>query len=490
MKDTRKEIEGFCLFLRDNKQILKELKNEIAQLKYDLLDEDDINRHIISTAKENGFNFTYEDLKDYEKEMQKGKELSDEQLLEIVGGSSIRKSIAGGLLSLITFISPSSMLANNMHAYAASNNTYVTCVNVEKTDNEDQIDLNSYLKEAKISEAQEKAFEITNKLFSKTLSNVAQLHEISSYRYYKIFPETELEKQLDSAVENGDLPIKEFTLGQINSEAKLNEEKENGKSPEFKIIKGIDALKLSETADDCSIVQVASQFNALESVSTQPSAVKEWIYDNTQGPRASLQSVAAAKHREAAHLQNELPDAIQGVLEKCILKDGNNILKKYPGLYKNGYLQLLKIDSIEDLQSLKDFLISNINEFKVLSQWVKCEGTGKKQLQVFSAAPSFQGAYVDWNKNDNKTKLLKEICDVIVSNEYKSIAQIAAIRSEQIGEPVSLHLTLIGQGVFQNPPEIIKSSIEKVKQELKGTNVKFYLHGWSEKDCQKWEKYM
>ena len=293
---------------------------------------------------------------------------------------------------------------------------------------------------------------------------------------------------MDLAVKNGDLPIKEFTLNQINSESALKKSEKSDLKPEFKIIKGVDALKLSESAEDCSIVQVASQFNALESVSSKPTEVKSWIYDNTQGPRASLQAVAAAKHRESAHLQNKLPDAIQGILEKSKLKDGTQILKKYPNLYKNGYLKLLEIKSVEDLKTFKDFLDLNIGEFKFLSQWVKCEGTGKKQLQVFSAAPSFQGAYIDWSKTDARTNLLKEICKVIVINEYKSIAQIASLRSKQVDEPVSLHLTLVGQGVFNNPPEMIQELVETIKKELENTNVKVYLHGWSKEDCKKWEK--
>ena len=485
MKD---EIKKFCSFLESNERVLKELKSEIAGK---IKDENAVYESIISKAKENGFNFSYDDVKNYEKDLKNNNELTDEQLDNIAGGVSMRKGATGSLLSLITFLTPMATFANNGSAYAAPVSSYVES---SKIKSEEQITLSSYLKDAKISEVQNEAFKITNEKSSKTRSNVASFEEISSDRYYELAKflgeaikvgRTELEKKLDLAVQNGDLPIKDFTLNQINSEySKLN--KSAGKSPSFKIMKGVDALKLSESAEDCSIVQVASQFNALESMSTEPTAVKYWIDDYTQGPRASLQAVAAAKHREAADLQNKLPDAIKGLFEKCTLKDGRKILMKYPNLYKNGYLQLLEIKSSEDLKVLRDFLKSNIGEFKFLSQWVKCEKTGKKQLQVFSAAPSFQGYYVDWNANDEKTNTLKEICDIIVSNEYESIAKAAAIRAQETGKSVSLHLTLVGQGAFNNPSEVMKNSLQKVKKELKNTDVKVYLHGYSKSDCQKW----
>lgn len=486
------EIKKFFSFLKSNEQILNEMKNEIAQKAEDAKAA---YMKIISKAKENGFNFTYEDIKNYENDLRLSEELPDEQLSEIAGGVSMRKSAASSLLSLITFLTPLATFASNESAYAAFSSP---CVQSSKAENESQVDLASYLKDAKISAAQNEALKITDEASSKIKTNVASSDNISSNRYYELSKflgetvkvgRTELEKKLDEAVKNGDLPVKDFTLNQINSQySKLVESSD--KSAKYEILEGIDAIKLSESAEDCSIVQVASQFNALESMDPSPTAVKYWIFDRTQGPRASLQAVAAAKHREAADLQNKLPDAIKELLEKCYLKDRRKILAKYPNLYKNGYLQLLEINSVEDLNTLKDFLKSNIGELKFLFQWVKCERTGKKQLQVFSAAPSFQGCYIDWNSKDEKTTVFKEICDIIVSNEYESLAKAAAIRASETGHTVSLHLTLVGQGAFNNPSDVIKSSLQKIKKALENKDVNVYLHGYSKRDCQKWEDIM
>lgn len=50
--------------MENNAQALKELKSEIAAK---IKDENAVYAHIISKAKENGFNFTYDDVKNYEK---------------------------------------------------------------------------------------------------------------------------------------------------------------------------------------------------------------------------------------------------------------------------------------------------------------------------------------------------------------------------------------------------------------------------------------
>lgn len=63
MKD---EIKRFYTFFRNNEQTLKELKNEITGK---IKSEKAVYMHIISKAKENGFNFTYEDMKNYEKDL-------------------------------------------------------------------------------------------------------------------------------------------------------------------------------------------------------------------------------------------------------------------------------------------------------------------------------------------------------------------------------------------------------------------------------------
>ena len=507
----------------DNFKLNKSINKEFAK-KF-------INDFLMPIYKEKGSNLKEEDIISYQTK------LSPKQLVKICGGKMDYKTAVSNILSLITLLG---ITKSDVNAKPPGNNHYMETIYSGKNllENKKEISdmvkmlkskytcntkLINHLSSCSISEAQNKAFKITNSLIKTEKHFLAACDKISSSRYSKKSVKTDLEAQLDKDVENGDLPVKEFFLKDINKEySKYLNKSDNHVEfiipPLNKYGKGIDAYCLHEYADNESIVQVASQFNCLESVSEDLSPVKNWVYDQTQGPRACLQSVAASKHREAASLQGKLPDSLKVFLEKCLVKDDFGqyipITFKYPELYKNGYLRLNNIckekryknknfikrsmslflskktsDPIEDLMILKNHIRNNTGEIKFLSQWIKCEGSGKTQLQVFCSAPSFQNVCINWNSNDIKTSLFKDICTDLVVMQYKAIAQAAAIRAEeQRGTPVSLHLTLVGQGAFNNPPEIIAKSIKTVRQQLLRKNVKVYLHGWNQEDCNKWQQ--
>lgn len=377
-----------------------------------------------------------------------------------------------------------------------------------------------YLITPVISEAQAKVSKIIEETYlNKNRSNLTDAVRIMSSERYQDDPyfkefTTKIEDILDEAVKRGDIPIKHFYLNDIDSEKKKLDLKNPQKSnPTFIIPKvtegqgyGIDALELYKYADNESIVQLSSQFNALESVSRYPSSVKFWPYDHTQGPRCALQAIAACKHRESASLQNKLPDAIQELLNKCIVKNYNNknvpITQKYPDLYKNGYLSLDEINdekapkpsffsklfhmkrgtsAMEDLKTLEDHLRKNVGQLKFLSQWVRCEHTNSIQLQVFSAAPDCYGINFDDNNQEERNGLITKICKNLVANQYKAIAQVAAIRAASTGKQQSIHLSMVGQGAFHNPPEVMEDAIKAVAQEVNGYNIKVFLHGNREK---------
>ena len=347
----------------------------------------------------------------------------------------------------------------------------------------------SYFTEEKISDAQQKAYDITNKYYGKTdrrSPHFSMLSNISSKRGYN--NPTELEKILDKAVMDDDLPIEAFTLDEIKN-VKNSYAPNPGVHPKYEIVSGgYDAINLHKTAADGAIVQVASQYNCLESVSTDFSPVRDWYYDKTQGPMACLQAVAATKHRESAALQGKLPDAIKGLLEGCTVpsskwcsfKKSIRITDKYPFLYQNGYFQATEVGkkSLSDLRELANYIKNNKGQLGFNSQWVKCEGTGKKQLHVFNAAPSFQYDWdLDWdNENDEYIQLYEEICKSLVAEQYRAIAQVAAIKSAASGKQVELHLCQVGQGAFYNTLKTMPEALKAVKEELEGFNVKVYLH--------------
>ncbi len=312
---------------------------------------------------------------------------------------------------------------------------------------------------------------------------------------------TDVKETLRSAVRSGNLPISAVSASEVQSTARAL-----GKNPSLKPTytvvgpektpggTGMDALKLHEHfKEDGGVVQVASQFNALESMTTDVAPVEDWIHDHTQGPRASLQSVSAAQHRKVAHEEGKLPDAVQGMLSECKVDDNGKqvgILEKYPNLYKNGYLQLSEIKDLRHLQALQTYIRGNIGKLQILPQWVQCDGTNTKQLQVFCAAPSFQGEHIDWSSTDPRTRALASICEDLVVAQYRATAQLAAIRSKQTGKPVPLHLTQVGQGAFNNPKVVMERAMQAVSEELDGTDVQVYLHAWNQSGQSSWESAM
>ena len=334
---------------------------------------------------------------------------------------------------------------------------------------ENIVNLNSLLNQIKKDPETKKAF---------GSSHISEWSVVSSYRNLNNSKPTEFEKKLDEAVDNGDLPIKQFTLSQIDElyKQKTNNYQSN-KSAVFRKMEKINAIRLHEYAQDGAVVQVASQFNALESMGNYFSPVKNWIGDGTQGPRCSLQDVIAAKHRESAYLKGKLPDAIKGILESCQI-NGEKINEKHK-IYSHGYLELYKIGekSINDLKFFTNHIKQNIGKLGLNAQWVTCED-GKKQFQLFLAAPSFQGHGIDWKKNDERTECFKEICKTLVVAQYKASAQIAVIKSISQNKQIELHVTRVGQSAFGNPKEIMTECLAVIYNTVKNYNVKVILHDY------------
>lgn len=352
-------------------------------------------------------------------------------------------------------------------------------INLDIFQNETVTSLINFLTEAKISKAQEKAFEITTKLAQKNPDHTIISQKVSSDRYYEDELPTKLENILDEEVKSGDLPIQNFTIRDMEN-AKNSMKTKSDKDVKFVIYPNFDAINLhyKDECEDGSIVNLASQFNALESPSNLPTAVKYWHYDRTQGPYCALQSVAGTKHREAAHLQGRLTDAINDMLKNCKTKDGISITEQYPNLYKGGYLNLMEIKNLDDMKSFCDFLENedNLKDIKVLMQWVKCEGTEKKQLQFFTAAPSFQSCSSRiWESNSEIMNLRKKVCIKLVEVQYKAMAQAAAIMSAKSGKNIKLHVCMVGHGVFNNPNETVYAALKSLKEELTGTDTTVFL---------------
>ncbi len=408
------------------------------------------------------------------------KQLSGEDLEDVAGGG-VKEQLTAGILGISALVSP--MNAIDSRAKEVSNPSAMQGTVI--SEKQETLSVIKYLTDAHISDAQEKAFLTTSELAKKTPDHRVLSRDVSSDRYDPHEEKTSLESDLDEDVKNGDLPIPDFTYADMKK-AKDSVVSDGKRDVKFVLYPSLDAIKLHE-ADECrdgDIVNLASQFNALESVSNEPTAVKWWHLDKTQGPYCALQSVAATKHREAAHLQDKLTDGLKEALQECKI-DGKPITEKYPDFYKGGYLEMMQITDEKDMETFLAFLEDEKNlakHMKVLMQWVKCEGTDKKQLQFFTAAPSFQGySKKIWTYKSRIMELRKKASVKLVELQYRAMAQAAAIMATESGKNIRLHVTMVGHGVFNNPDETVQAALNALNEELKGVDATVFLHNRPDK---------
>ncbi|MES2252933.1 MAG: hypothetical protein V4482_04540 [Pseudomonadota bacterium] len=238
----------------------------------------------------------------------------------------------------------------------------------------------------------------------------------------------------------------------------------------FTLVKGVSVNNLHESplGKDC-ILQLASQFNYLESEDNNVTSVSSYQFDGTQGPQGSIEAAATTLYRHAAVITSKLPNALLDIMpEKLAIK---NIGYGYE-YYKNGYLQL-QYFAYEDKKTLLQKVLEKKGYLRILPQPAICEATGASQIQVFAAAPSFQDAAMPaFNSTEG------QICMELVATQYEAIAKLAVIKSIGSSSLVNLHLTLVGQGSFNNPSEVMDEAFRRVSEIVAGRNVHVYIHGY------------
>jgi hypothetical protein len=135
--------------------------------------------------------------------------------------------------------------------------------------------------------------------------------------------------------------LKSTTVDKIDKEYNKLVKMSSNSSVNFIIVKGVNVLEIAKSrlAND-SIMQVASQFNFLESINTNYMDITNYIYDKTQGPLASIASLEALILRDNA------------VAKQKILGQQDGIFKDIPSIYKNGYLMPWKIPDVKEKEKI------------------------------------------------------------------------------------------------------------------------------------------
>jgi len=270
----------------------------------------------------------------------------------------------------------------------------------------------------------------------------------------------------------GNKPLQTTSIGFLNNKFLELQHISISKNPNYYLVKGVDAARFPQSPlADNSIQQVASQFNFLESQTNQYSNITTYYNDPTQGPKASLaclSSLILRDHQYKPPTQSQPIFTIgynDGYLEPAVIYVGKPNMEKL----RNEYLAHIK---------------NKIWELNVLAQWTQPNPSFNKNskiLQVFCAAPSFQ----KYSESPPKGTFSENLTTLLVVAEYTAICQIAALLSTKRNENVNLHLTLVGQGAFNNPLYTLQKAFEAVRDTLDGCNVNVFIHAYDDDAIQK-----
>jgi len=190
---------------------------------------------------------------------------------------------------------------------------------------------------------------------------------------------------------------------------------------------------------------------------------------------AAKEEIFSSKVESLDSFMNELAMKLSKKLDLKLLDSHNpriqfHARKKF---YVNGFLNLNDFTDAENPEFLKKFehdVENNIGAFRILPQWVECEATGARQLQVIAAAPICT----------KRTPKFKLNLDLVVP-QYEVAAKLAVLLSHMNDDrPIPLHLTLIGQGAFNNHEDIMFAALQEVREILRGhNNIHVYIHAFN-----------
>ena len=334
---------------------------------------------------------------------------------------------------------------------------------------------------------------IQNGVYFNDFGKATYKNDKLASEYYGTFnidkERTELEKDIDKLVDDGLMHLKYMTEEQLDrliESVKNNSESVkmpgarfySGREHDEKNVPGTDFFKYKSAKNSMAVV--CSQYNALESCDDYVSALPNWFYDGTQGPRMSLSAYLYAMLRISSYRKNKLNDAIDNVLGKELMN--LPVSKEGHVLYQHGYLNLArayqhKLLSGDNWKALVDTVAKNIRNFKLNFQWVLCND-GTPMIQVFAAAPCMQWMPGWWKGKDAERimKLCNPICMTIQVHQMKMIGKLAKLRRIVSGKPFALHAWLPGGRSFANHPDVLQKAAEALIDEVRDVDIDVYFH--------------
>ena len=224
-----------------------------------------------------------------------------------------------------------------------------------------------------------------------------------------------------------------------------------------------------------ALFQVASNFNALELCSPsdkyQMEHLEQYIFDNTQGPNASISAAAALvlRHYYAFAAEgvpiDEWPQKFSGRQLELLGQTGLPV--------KNGYLVLTPETVTKELDP-QDVAVCLHEEAEVTFGLVRQdehEVVQRPQFvdQVFTATVDLAGANAKLAQSHPQE--LERIGRALLRAAYEGTLRCAQLRGNK-----QVFLTLIGGGVFANPPKWISDTLLALKDLIVDSGIDVQLN--------------
>jgi hypothetical protein len=239
-----------------------------------------------------------------------------------------------------------------------------------------------------------------------------------------------------------------------------------GHRARLSVLEGSDALTdigaLQATAPPGVLFQAASQFNCLESPDPEVVPVHEYVFDPTQGPRASVSALAGTLLR---HHAAPAPDGTRftQTTERCLNLLGDVVTPELAEV-RCGYLSS---HFVHEMPALAAALTSGFESLRVGlhddvevmfgSNWNgRPLRPGMRIGQVFTSTIAM-GGY----GQDDGSRAMAEVRRTLQRAAYVGTLFGAA----SVGRNTVV-LTLIGGGVFGNPPAVIWDAIGFALREI------------------------
>jgi len=211
-----------------------------------------------------------------------------------------------------------------------------------------------------------------------------------------------------------------------------------------------------------AVFQVASNFNALELMSKSDeramTEIGSYVFDMTQGPFASISASPGLVLRHYYPFYDESTEPWQWRQHF----DGQQVelLRDTSLKVKNGYLDL-EPNSLQEPLAIETLRVATHRDIQVAfgavqgSHHVLVGDPEQRVDQVFTATADLANTNLDLFRKHPDT--VKQTIQTLLNAAYE-----ATIRAAIAAERQRVFLTLIGGGVFANPPNWIVCAIERL----------------------------